>query len=111
MISNVNRYRRRSAIRDVGRALGLEPAQINQLVKNKASCANSTVYNLAEKMIDIPRHLGVHCGGIVITPSAVRDVVPLERATKGVIVTQYDKDAAEAVGLIKIFWVIGRFQR
>ena len=102
MISNINRYRRRSAIRDVGRALGLEPTQINQLVKNKGSCADSAIYELAEKIIDIPRHLGVHCGGIVITPSAVRDVVPLERATKGVIVTQYDKDAAEAVGLIKI---------
>jgi DNA polymerase III alpha subunit len=50
----------------------------------------------------VPRHLGVHCGGIVITPAPVRDIAPLERATKGVIVTQYDKDAAEAVGLIKI---------
>ena len=102
MISNINRYRRRSAVRDVGRALGMEPDQINQLAKNSASCADSAIYKLAEKIIDTPRHLGVHCGGIVITPSAVRDVAPLERATKGVIVTQYDKDAAEAVGLIKI---------
>ena len=38
----------------------------------------------------------------MITPSPVRDLAPLERAAKGVIVTQYDKDAAKAVGLIKI---------
>ncbi|MHC4156859.1 MAG: PHP domain-containing protein, partial [Planctomycetota bacterium] len=102
MISNINRYRRRSAIRDVGRFLGLKPPQINDLVKRRAANNNSAIHRLAERIIGFPRHLGVHCGGIVITPSPVRDIAPLEKATKGVIVTQYDKDAAEAVGLIKI---------
>ena len=102
MISNINRYRRRSAIRDTARAFGLKPEEINRLVKERTTHANSTVHELAEKIVGVPRHLGVHCGGIVITPSQVRDIVPLERATKGVVVTQYDKDAAEAMGLIKI---------
>jgi len=102
MISNVNRYRRRSAIRDTARAFGLKPAEINRLVKERPDHADSAIYELAGKIVGVPRHLGVHCGGIVITPSQVRDIVPLERATKGVVVTQYDKDAAEAVGLIKI---------
>jgi DNA polymerase III alpha subunit len=102
MVSNINRYRRRSAIRDVGRAFGLEPSHINQLVAERKPRKDSTIHRLAEQILDVPRHIGIHCGGIVITPSAVRDVAPLERATKGVIVTQYDKDAAEAVGLIKI---------
>jgi DNA polymerase III alpha subunit len=102
MISNINRYRRRSAIRDTARAFGLKPTEINRLVKERTPPANSTVYALAGKIVGVPRHLGVHCGGIVITPSQVRDIVPLERATKGVVVTQYDKDAAEAVGLVKI---------
>jgi len=102
MISNINRYRRKSAIRDTARALGMKPAEINRLVQDRAAGADSGVYGLAQKIIGVPRHLGVHCGGIVITPSQVRDIVPLERATKGVIVTQYDKDAAEAIGLIKI---------
>ncbi|MHC4185170.1 MAG: PHP domain-containing protein, partial [Planctomycetota bacterium] len=102
MISNINRYRRRSAIRDVGRFLGLKPPQINGLVKRRKTNPDSAIYRLAERIIGFPRHLGVHCGGIVITPSPVRDIAPLEKATKGVIVTQYDKDAAEAVGLIKI---------
>jgi len=102
MVSNINRYRSRSAIRDVGRFLGLTPDQINELVKQRKTNTDSAIYKLAEKMVGFPRHLGVHCGGIVITPSPVRDIAPLELASKGVIVTQYDKDAAEAVGLIKI---------
>jgi error-prone DNA polymerase len=102
MVCNINRYRLRSAIRDVGRALGLEPVQINQLAREGKIKRTSPVYRLAEKLVGIPRHLGVHCGGIVVTPSPVCRIVPLERANKGVIITQYDKDAAEAVGLVKI---------
>ncbi|MCL5281682.1 MAG: DNA polymerase III subunit alpha [Planctomycetes bacterium] len=102
MICNVNRYRLRSAIRDVGRALGLPPEQINQLAREGKIKSTSPIYRLAEKLVDIPRHLGVHCGGIVVTPGPVCAIAPLERANKGVVITQYDKDAAEAVGLVKI---------
>ncbi|MHC4742609.1 MAG: DNA polymerase III subunit alpha [Planctomycetota bacterium] len=102
MISNINRYRRRSAIRDVGRFLDLEPRQINELARSRKPNRNSAIYKLAETIIDVPRHLGVHCGGIVITPKPVSHIAPLERANKGVIITQYDKRAAEAVGLVKI---------
>ncbi len=102
MVCNINRYRLRSAIRDVGRALGLEPVQINQLARAGKIKKTSPVYWLAQKLVGIPRHLGVHCGGIVVTPEPVCRIAPLERANKGVIITQYDKDAAEAVGLVKI---------
>jgi len=102
MVCNINRYRLRSAIRDVGRALGLEPVQINQLSREGKIKRTSPVYRLAEKLVGIPRHLGVHCGGIVVTPEPVCRIAPLERANKGVVITQYDKDAAEAVGLVKI---------
>lgn len=102
MVCNVNRYRLRSAIRDVGRALGLEPVQINQLAREGKIKRTSPLYRLAETLVDIPRHLGVHCGGIVVTPGPVCEIAPLERAHKGVVIMQYDKDAAEAVGLVKI---------
>jgi DNA polymerase III alpha subunit len=102
MICNINRYRRRSAVRDVARFLGLQPHRINELVNKTNANSDSAVYKLAERIKGFPRHLGVHCGGIVITPSPTAGLVPLERAAKGVIVTQYDKDSAEAMGLIKI---------
>jgi DNA polymerase III alpha subunit len=102
MVCNINRYRLRSAIRDVGRALGLEPVQINQLARQGKIKRTSPIYQLAQRLVDIPRHLGVHCGGIVVTPCPVWQIAPLERANKGVVITQYDKDAIKAVGLVKI---------
>ena len=102
MVCNINRYRLRSAIRDVGRVLGLEPVQINQLSREGKIKRTSPLYTLAQRLVGIPRHLGVHCGGIVVTPCPVARIAPLERANKGVIIMQYDKDAAEAVGLVKI---------
>ncbi|MEN6426144.1 MAG: PHP domain-containing protein [Phycisphaerales bacterium] len=102
MVCNINRYRLRSAIRDVGRALGLEPVQINQLAREGKIKRTSPLYTLARKLVGIPRHLGVHCGGIVVTPCPVGRIAPLERANKGVVIMQYDKEAAEAVGLVKI---------
>ena len=49
-----------------------------------------------------PRHLSVHCGGVVIAPDGVSRHVPVERAAKGVRVIQWEKDQAEEAGLVKI---------
>ncbi len=102
MISTLNCYRRRSALRDVGRAIGLEPVQIDEIVNDREKSRPSPVYRLADAILGMPRHLGLHCGGLVITPRPLHELAPLQRATKGVIVTQYDKNAAEAMGLIKM---------
>jgi DNA polymerase III alpha subunit len=100
MVCNIQRYRRRGAIRDVGRAMGLPMPQIDRLADRPEG--QGVVYQLADQLLGIPRHIGVHCGGIVITPCPVAGTAPLQWAAKGVVITQYDKDAAEAVGLIKI---------
>ena len=102
MISTLNRYRFKSAIRDVARAITLGPGRVDDLIAMSKYKTDSPVHRLAEKIVKVPRHLGVHCGGIVITPEPVDGIAPLQWASKGVIVTQYDKDAVEAVGLIKI---------
>ncbi len=61
------------------------------------------VADLAARLIDTPRHLSVHSGGILITAQPLVEVVPLERATKdGIVVTQWNKDSVEDAGLIKI---------
>ncbi|HUD70905.1 MAG TPA: DNA polymerase III subunit alpha, partial [Dongiaceae bacterium] len=49
-----------------------------------------------------PRHLSVHCGGVVIAPDGVDAHVPVEMAAKGVRVIQWEKDQAEDAGLVKI---------
>jgi DNA polymerase-3 subunit alpha/error-prone DNA polymerase len=57
---------------------------------------------LAQQIIGTPRYLSVHPGGVVITPRPIDEYVPLERAPKGVPIIQWEKDAAEDAGLVKI---------
>ena len=57
---------------------------------------------MSKLLTDKPHHLSLHPGGVVITPGPITEHVPLERAAKGVIVTQFDKESARKAGLIKI---------
>ena len=100
MVCNINRFRRRGAVRDVARAWGYSPQQVDQIAKQGKR--DSAVHQWAEKLNGIPRHLGVHCGGIIMTPEPVARFAPLAWSTKGVIITQYDKRAVEPAGLVKI---------
>jgi DNA-directed DNA polymerase III PolC len=56
----------------------------------------------ARRLLGKPHHLSLHPGGIVVTPGPVEDYAPLEMAAKGVVVTQFEKEAIEQVGLVKI---------
>jgi len=56
----------------------------------------------AATLLDAPRHYGLHPGGVVVAPGRITDLAPCQRATKGCIVTQFDKDAVEAIGLVKM---------
>jgi DNA polymerase III alpha subunit len=56
----------------------------------------------ARLLLGRPHHLSIHPGGVVITPRPMEDHAPLQQAPKGVVITQFDKDAAEYVGLVKI---------
>jgi DNA-directed DNA polymerase III PolC len=61
----------------------------------RALCAAAT-------LIDAPRHLGLHPGGVVVSPGPITDFTACQRAAKGVVMTQLDKDAVEAIGLVKM---------
>jgi len=101
MICTISRYRYRSALRDTARALGFNAQQIAAL-SGRTNQNQIGLIKLAQQIISFPRHIGVHCGGIVITPKTVRRLAPLEFANKGIVITQYDKDAAEQIGLVKL---------
>jgi len=58
--------------------------------------------SLAQQLLAAPRHLGVHPGGLVITPQPISRHAPLERSAKGVVVTQYDMHFVEGLGMVKI---------
>ena len=64
--------------------------------------AERLLLRLAQQLLSTPRHLGVHPGGVVITPEPIARHAPLERAAKGVVVTQYDMHFVEGLGMVKI---------
>ena len=113
-VANVITYRSRSAVRDMARALGFAPGQQDAWSKQVGmfgSLANSEnteheipaqVVDLARQVLDAPRHLGVHSGGMVICDRPVSEVCPVEWARmKDRSVLQWDKDDCAAIGLVK----------
>lgn len=108
-------FRSRSAIRDVGKALGLSPELIataaHALETNQSpeveKAADQTTMNLlldlCQQIEGFPRHLGIHSGGMIITAAPLMGRVPTEPATMpDRVVVQWDKEALEDVGLVKI---------
>jgi DNA polymerase III alpha subunit len=127
MVCTINRYRRRSALRDVAKAHGLPVADINKLVESLPqrwygppppgyregsafetlsqrypSERHQAIFRDATALLDKPRHLSIHPGGVVIAPGRLTDLVPTLLASKGVVITQFDLDSIERLGLIKI---------
>lgn len=60
------------------------------------------ILELATRLESIPRHLSVHCGGVILVPDRVTRYVPVERSAKGVNIIQWEKDQTEEAGLVKI---------
>ena len=114
-VANVISYRPRMALRDAGRALGYSPGEQNQwsaqvgprpyapgeLVPPDAGVPGP-VTALAQRMQRLPRHLGIHSGGMVICDRPVGEVCPVEWARMpGRTVLQWDKDDCAYAGLVK----------
>ncbi len=126
MTANVITYRSRSAIREVGKALGFSLEQVDRLAKlvrayefrddkdEVAALLKSggvdaqaprikMLIELVGQIQDIPRHLGQHSGGMVIAAGPLDEIVPLEPATMpGRVVIQWDKEDCADLGIIKV---------
>lgn len=112
-------YRRRSAIRDVGKALALSSEQIEQLldilrmdsdgepvwlepVPLPAALLKRLVF-LVQQIIGFPRHLSQHVGGFVISEGPLAHLVPIENTSMADrTVIQWEKDDLETLGLLKV---------
>ncbi len=123
LVASVVTYRSRSAIRDVGKALGLNSELIEKLIlsdswknkdltlfnefsdKNIRNCRKkaSLFFDLVGKMIGLPRHLSQHVGGFLITNNPISTIVPTENANMpDRTVIQWDKEDIESLGFLKI---------
>lgn len=111
-VANVITYRGRSAVRDMARALGYSPGQQDAWSKqlsrwgaadrSELDGVPDPVIELAAQVADLPRHLGIHSGGMVICDRPIADVCPVEWARMpGRSVLQWDKDDCAAIGLVK----------
>jgi error-prone DNA polymerase len=116
-------YRPRSALRDVGKALGLDLAQVDRLARGmqwwdgqridperiRASGFDpenpviARLIALTAEILGFPRHLSQHVGGFVIARGRLDELVPIENATMPErTVIQWDKDDLDALGLLKV---------
>ena len=124
MVATVIRYRPRSAVRDVGKALGVAETTLDRVSKilprhevlgelltealkesglDLNHPTTSHLVHLVNELLDFPRHLSIHPGGFLLGHEAVHNIVPIENATKEArTVIQWDKDDIEDLGLFKV---------
>ena len=123
LAATVITYQPRSAVRDVGKALGMDEHQIGSLAKSLQWWDGRRVdvgrveeagfdarspqvvrwLELVEDLVGFPRHLSQHVGGFVISERALSELVPIENATMPErTVIQWDKDDLEELGLLKV---------
>ncbi|REE95738.1 DNA polymerase III subunit alpha [Thermomonospora umbrina] len=124
-VSMMETYRARSAIRDVGNAVGLPPYEIDAIAKafphirarqiraalddlpelrqsNLGQARLSGLFRIAERLDGLPRHIAMHPCGVLLSDALLRDRSPVERSLAGFPMSQFDKDDVEAMGMLKL---------
>ncbi len=122
LTAEVISYRGRSAVREVGKAMGLSLDGVDALAKNLDRWGDDAspqrvreagfdpsdptighVMRLTRQLIGFPRHLSQHVGGFVITETPLHDLVPIENAAmEDRTVIEWDKDDIDAMGMLKV---------
>ena len=121
MVCNFIRYRARSAVREVGKVLGMAETDVDRFARflsHYGSVAvdsfeeagldpdnplHENLLRLTQEIHDTPRHLSIHPGGFLLGHERVDELVPIENATMPErTVIQWDKDDLEDLGLFKV---------
>ncbi len=125
MVANQIGFKGRSALREVAKVYGMPEGEIKLMTERISSYWKAEqsarameahplfageslsgdwrqILTLARCLSGHLRHLSLHCGGLVVVPDEIRRYVPVEVAAKGLPVIQWEKEQAEAAGLVKI---------
>lgn len=126
MVATINRFRLRSALREVAKAHGLGPEEIKRMAarlpyrwwgpgESKEESQpyaeldaeftrphEQAVLTDARAILDMPHHLSIHPGGIVVSSGPLTDSVPVQYSAKGMTITQYDLTGVQKMGLVKM---------
>lgn len=126
MVATINRFRLRSALREVAKAHGLAADEIKrmaarlpyrwwrpgqdqkeeqpyaELESEFSSPQARLVLQHARAILDTPHHLSIHPGGIVVSSGPLLELVPLQFSAKGMTITQYDLTGVQKMGMVKM---------
>jgi len=111
-VANHNFFRPRSALRETAKAYGFSDGAISQLERKlemgegKSGMGEDPlwqeIFTIAKRIEGLPRGLGMHCGGLVITPEPISRYVPVEKSAEGYPLLAWEKEGTEAAGFVKI---------
>jgi len=125
-VATYNTFRARSALRELGKALGFPEAELDPLCKRMPFYAradqirtlmsrlpelkNSPLHesrfelllDCCDQLAGFPRFLGMHLGGLVISDIPITGLTPLQQSGLGPVISQFDKDDIEGLGLVKL---------
>ncbi len=124
-VATYNTFQARSAVRDIGKALGLSEEELGKIAKRLPhthadnirkvlmtlpELRNSPLFSercrllldICEKIAGFPRFLGTHLGGVVISDIPLMHLTPLQKSALGPVICEFDKDDVEDLGLAKL---------
>lgn len=125
MVANQVGFKGRAAVREVAKVFGMPETQIKTVTSRISGYWQAgqaldevnrhplfqggklpgewrDILRIAGRLRGQLRHLSLHCGGLVVVPDEIRRYVPVEVSARGLPVIQWEKDQAEAAGLVKI---------
>lgn len=125
-VATYNCFRARSALRELGKALGFVETELDPLCKRMPFYARADqirallvklpelrdsplheerfdlLLECCERLAGFPRFLGMHLGGVVISDLPITQLTPLQESALGPVISQFDKDDIEGLGLVKL---------
>lgn len=125
MVGMMDTYRARGALREVGKALGLPLSELDAIARafphisarsipdalealpevaesNLKASKLETLFDLASRLDSFPRHLAMHPSGVILSDERLNDLMPMQLSFNGFLMSQFDKDDVEALGIAKL---------
>lgn len=125
MVAMMETFKARAALREVGKALGINPTEIDTVAKafphvsagsipealeslpevagmHLGASRLETLFDLAARLDSYPRHLAMHPSGVILSDSKLGDLMPMQRSLQGFLMSQFDKDDVETLGIAKL---------
>jgi DNA polymerase-3 subunit alpha/error-prone DNA polymerase len=107
-VANHNFFRFRGALRETAKTYGFGDGEITIKMRNEEGGMGNDdsvwreIRRIAKRLEGLPRGLGMHCGGLVVTPGLICRSAPVERSAEGFPLLAWEKEGTEAAGFVKI---------